>query len=144
MSCHCLVQEGVYRYRLTAWNAYGWSDDALSLECPVSLAADACTEAQSSNLYEPLHVRHARSTKAAPYDAWKSKGWSLVTSAYARARALQHHHRHAGRMLPQRTDTVLDENEPWMHCRHMGLCAGGSRFPSLLEEKEEAAKSSSS
>ncbi|CAL8461872.1 g1403 [Coccomyxa elongata] len=78
------LEEGVYRYRLTAWNAYGWSDDALSLECTVSLAADACTEAQSSNLYEPLHVRHARSTKATPRDAWKSKGtWAAVLAGAA-------------------------------------------------------------
>lgn len=37
-----MAQEGVYRYRLTAWNAYGWSDEALSSECILSSASHAC------------------------------------------------------------------------------------------------------
>ena len=33
------MQEGSYRYRLTAWNAYGWSEDALSPVCMVNASS---------------------------------------------------------------------------------------------------------
>ncbi|CAL5222738.1 g5145 [Coccomyxa viridis] len=33
------LQEGSYRYRLTAWNAYGWSEDALSPVCLVNASS---------------------------------------------------------------------------------------------------------
>ena len=30
-----VLQEGSYRYSLTAWNAYGWSEDVLSSVCTI-------------------------------------------------------------------------------------------------------------
>ena len=40
-----ILQEGSYRYRLTAWNAYGWSEDALSNVCTIDAqpAGAACS-----------------------------------------------------------------------------------------------------
>jgi hypothetical protein len=41
-----LWQDGVYRYRLTAWNAYGWSEPALSPACDISTSD--CAEEECS------------------------------------------------------------------------------------------------
>jgi hypothetical protein len=39
-----LEQEGVYWYRLTAWNAYGWSEDVIAGPCVITHVPELCDE----------------------------------------------------------------------------------------------------
>ncbi len=48
------MQEGSYRYRLTAWNAYGWSEDALSPVCMVN-ASSGSGDTGVSGAEDELH-----------------------------------------------------------------------------------------
>ena len=54
LSRGCTLQKGSYRYRLTAWNAYGWSEDALSPVCMVN-ASSGTDDTWPGGAEEQLH-----------------------------------------------------------------------------------------
>ena len=84
----CVLQEGSYRYRLTAWNAYGWSEDALSPVCLVN-ASSGVGGTGVSSAEDELHEQPEKADRGSQH-CFSPKLLPEIRSCCARAFQARH------------------------------------------------------
>ena len=71
LSRSCTLQKGSYRYRLTAWNAYGWSEDALSPVCMVNASSEV-NDTGTDGAEDELHTQPEKADRGSEF-CWDSE-----------------------------------------------------------------------